>query len=178
MIGGKFFSKAYEAAFGPILPPEYRSPRDDEGHGTHTSSTAAGRRVSNASFDGVCNGTISGGAPSARLAAYKACWGLGCFDADLLAAFDEAIKDGVHLISISIGDISLDYSDGISIGSYHAVEHGILVSASAGNDGPYPGSVFNDAPWIFTVAASTIDRKFIAPLQLGTSVSIEVRFSG
>ena len=48
-------------------------------------------------------GTARGGVPSARIAVYKIWWSDGCFDADILAAFDDAVADGVDIISISVG---------------------------------------------------------------------------
>jgi len=107
--------------------------------------------------------------------AYKACWSKldtgGCHEADLLAAFDYAIYDGVDVISASVG-WSTPYkeallTDGISIGSFHAVAKNIVVVCSAGNDGPSPSSVTNVAPWSFTVAASTLDRDFLSTVSLG-----------
>ncbi|KAL0312682.1 UNVERIFIED_CONTAM: Cucumisin [Sesamum radiatum] len=47
------------------------------------------------------------------------------------------------------------------------MRNGILTSNSAGNSGPFPVTVSNYAPWSLTVAASTIDRKFVARMQLG-----------
>lgn len=58
-------------------------------------------------------------------------------------------------------------TDSITTGSYAATAHGVLVSASAGNSGPTAGSVANNAPWILTVAASTLDRAFPASVRLG-----------
>lgn len=86
-----------------------------------------------------------------------------------MAAFDDAIADGVDIISVSLGaDWPLEYfEDPIAIGSFHAMKYGILTSSSAGNSGPYPVTVSNYAPWLLTVAASTIDRKFVAQVVLG-----------
>ncbi|XP_052171532.1 cucumisin-like [Diospyros lotus] len=148
---------------------DFRSPRDSIGHGTHTASTAAGREVADASYLGLAKGVAKGGVPGARIAVYKVCWSFGCGLADILAAFDDAIADGVDIISVSLGsDWPVDYlEDPIAIGAFHAMKNGILTSNSAGNSGPFPVSVSNFAPWTLTVAASTIDRKFIAQVVLG-----------
>ncbi|KAL6130195.1 hypothetical protein ACLB2K_068576 [Fragaria x ananassa] len=147
------------------------SPRDSVGHGTHTTSTAAGARVPDASYYGLAQGTSKGGLPSARIACYKACSDVGCSGATILKAIDDAIRDGVDMISISIGLSSLfqpDYlNDPIAIGAFHAEQMGVMVICSGGNDGPDPYTVVNTAPWIFTVAASNIDRDFQSSVVLG-----------
>ncbi|ONI21188.1 hypothetical protein PRUPE_2G051800 [Prunus persica] len=147
------------------------SPRDSVGHGTHTASTAAGVQVLNASYYGLAQGTARGGLPSARIACYKACSDVGCSGATILKAIDDAIRDGVDIISISIGMSSLfqsDYlNDPIAIGAFHAEQMGVMVICSGGNDGPDPYTIVNTAPWIFTVAASNIDRDFQSNIVLG-----------
>ncbi|KAI3961000.1 hypothetical protein MKW92_048140 [Papaver armeniacum] len=168
IIGARYYSKGNEAR-GPLESQNitfFRSARDSDGHGTHVASTVAGSVVNNVSLLGVANGTARGGMPSARLAIYKICWP-GCTDADNLAAFDDAISDGVDIISISISS-SPDgfFDDPISIGSFHAFKKGILVSTSAGNSGESTTKV---APWLLTVAASSIDREFNSNLHLGNS---------
>ncbi|XP_050126190.1 subtilisin-like protease SBT4.6 [Malus sylvestris] len=139
------------------------SARDDVGHGTHTASTAAGNPVRGVSFYGLAHGTATGGVPSARIATYKVCGSKVCATDKILAAFDDAIADGVDIITISIGSTSAAPfdRDAIAIGAFHALEKGILTSQSAGNGGPYEGSVSSVAPWILTVAASSIDRRII-----------------
>ncbi|KAF3434691.1 hypothetical protein FNV43_RR21776 [Rhamnella rubrinervis] len=179
LVGARFFSKGHEAAgnaAGPIIgineTIEYRSPRDADGHGTHTASTAAGRYAFKASMAGYASGIAKGVAPKARLAVYKVCWkNAGCFDSDILAAFDTAVNDGVDVISISIGGgdgvASPYYLDPIAIGAYGANSRGVFVSTSGGNDGPSGMSVTNVAPWLTTVGAGTIDRNFPAVVILG-----------
>lgn len=114
----------------------------------------------------------------ARIAAYKACWDSGCYDVDILAAFDDAIRDGVDIISVSLGP---DYpqgdylSDAISIGSFHATINGILVVSSAGNAGRQ-GSATNLAPWMLTVAAGTTDRSFSSYIRLANGSFLMVIF--
>ncbi|KAI7989887.1 hypothetical protein LOK49_LG13G01298 [Camellia lanceoleosa] len=148
---------------------DFKSPRDSIGHGTHTASTAAGREVPGANYLGLAGGIARGGVPNARIAVYKVCWDSGCALADILAAFDDAIADGVDIISVSLGsDWPYDYfEDPIAIGSFHAMKYGILTSNSAGNSGPFAVTVSNFAPWTLTVAASTIDRKFVSQAVLG-----------
>eukprot|EP00249_Psilotum_nudum_P008663 c21431_g1_i2 orf=488-2485(+) len=164
LIGARFFNKGYRAAnFSLNATQDYLSPRDKDGHGTHTSSTAAGRFVQGANVFGFANGTAKGGAPLSRVAVYKVCWAAGCNDADILSAFDAAMHDGVDVLSLSIGNglpLSDYFADSISIGSFHAMQRGKIVVCSAGNDGPKTASVANVAPWILTVAASSINRDF------------------
>ncbi|KAK1321546.1 Subtilisin-like protease [Acorus calamus] len=187
LIGARYYIKAYEAYYGPLnTSSEYRSPRDHDGHGSHTSSTVAGRHVPGASaLGGYGLGLASGGAPRARIAMYKVCWPLPggdpalentCFEADMLAAMDDALSDGVDVLSISIGTTGTQpaYSqDGIALGALHAVKKGVVVSCSAGNSGPTPATSSNLAPWIITVGASSIDRVFYSPVILGNGIQIK-----
>ncbi|PQQ09151.1 subtilisin-like protease SBT1.7 [Prunus yedoensis var. nudiflora] len=123
-------------------------PVDDEGHGTHTSSTAAGNFVKGANVFGMANGTASGMAPYAHLAIYKVCSEEGCAEGDILAALDTAVEDGVDVLSLSLGGASVPfYADGIAIA--------------------------NEAPWILTVGASTIDRSIKATALLGNGAEYD-----
>ncbi|XP_076927053.1 CO(2)-response secreted protease-like [Bidens hawaiensis] len=153
------------------------SPRDHNGHGTHTASTAAGNTVHNASYYGLAIGSAKGGFPGSRIASYRVCGPRGCKGSNILAAFDDAIEDGVDVLSLSLG-ASPGYGpnfqrDPIAIGSFHATEKGITVICSAGNDGPLKGSVVNVAPWMLTVAASSIDRDFQVDIVLGDNTVIK-----
>ncbi|GMN34966.1 hypothetical protein TIFTF001_005000 [Ficus carica] len=170
LIGARFFSKGYEEESGKIDEKvESKSPIDDNGHGTHTSTTAAGSSVSKASFLGFASGKARGMAPTARVASYKVCWLGGCFGSDIIAAVDAAIEDGVHIISKSFGGSypGRYHSDTTAIAAFAATARGILVSASGGNNGPSTTTVTNIAPWMTTVGAGTIDRDFPAYVKLG-----------
>ncbi|KAI5018195.1 hypothetical protein ZWY2020_043083 [Hordeum vulgare] len=141
---------------------------DDTGHGTHTSSTAAGNFVSDASAHGLGRGTSAGIAPHAHLAMYRVCTILGCAASDIVAGLDEAVKDGVDVLSLSLGpfyDVSFT-DDPVAIGSLSAVAKGIVVVAAAGNNGP-KSFIANSAPWLLTVAAGSVDRTFQTIVQLG-----------
>ncbi|KAH7533547.1 hypothetical protein FEM48_Zijuj04G0142700 [Ziziphus jujuba var. spinosa] len=177
LIGARFFNKGYASIVGP-LNSSFHSPRDSEGHGSHTLSTAGGNFVPGANVFGFGNGTAKGGSPKARVAAYKVCWppvgGEECFDADILAGFDLAIHDGVDVLSVSLGgDPTAFFNDSVAIGSFHAVKHGIVVVCSAGNSGPSEGTVSNFAPWQITVGASTIDREFPSYVVLANNVTFK-----
>lgn len=171
LIGARFFTRGYRAASmsnSPGVVPEYASPRDTHGHGTHTSSTAGGASVGMASVLGNAAGVARGMAPRAHVAVYKVCWLNGCYSSDILAAMDVAIIDGVHILSLSLGGFPTPlFADSIAIGSFRAVEHGISVVCAAGNNGPIESSVANEAPWIATIGASTLDRRFPAIVQMG-----------
>ncbi|GLT30645.1 hypothetical protein SLA2020_054360 [Shorea laevis] len=176
IIGARWYVKGYEAEFGKLNSSdgvEFLSPRDAVGHGSHTASTASGVLVKNANFMGLAQGLARGGAPSSWLAVYKICWATGgCSSADLLAAFDDAIFDGVDVLSLSLGDsppLATYVDDTLAVGSFHAAARGISVVCSGGNSGPYPQTVSNTAPWIITVAASTIDRAFPTVITLGNN---------
>uniref|UniRef100_A0A0D9WXV4 Subtilisin-like protease n=1 Tax=Leersia perrieri TaxID=77586 RepID=A0A0D9WXV4_9ORYZ len=147
------------------------SPRDEAGHGTHTSSTAAGNSVSGASYYGLAPGTAKGGSAASRVAMYRVCSDQGCAGSAILAGFDDAVADGVDVVSVSLGASPYfrpDFSeDPIAIGVFHAVASGVMVVCSAGNAGPDAATVVNAAPWILTVAASTIDRDFQSDVLLG-----------
>ncbi|XP_028751987.1 subtilisin-like protease Glyma18g48580 [Neltuma alba] len=180
LIGAKAFYNAYQIKHGRVTGGI--SARDVVGHGTHTLSTAGGNLVRNVSVQNNGNGAAKGGSPRARLAVYKVCWGLhnaeDCVDEDTIKAFDQAIDDGVDIISVSLGGIAVPnvndmLTDGISIGSFHAVSRGIIVVASAGNEGPEFQTVANVAPWIFTIAAGSIDREFSNNITLGNGQIIK-----
>eukprot|EP00253_Pinus_taeda_P006227 PITA_06227 len=184
LIGARYFYKGFQTVHGPPVDKNL-SPYDQDGHGTHTLSTAGGRFVANASLYGRAQGVAKGAAPNARVAAYKVCWtdesgSFSCEETDLLAGFDAGISDGVDVFSVSLGGaegyIPAGYSrDAISIGSFHAVQSGRVVVCSAGNSGPDKGTVLNTAPWIITVAASTIDRDFPSLVTLGDGRKYIVR---
>ncbi|ONM11760.1 Subtilisin-like protease [Zea mays] len=177
LIGARFFNKDMLFSNPAVVNANWT--RDTEGHGTHTLSTAAGGFVPRASLFGYATGTAKGGAPRARVAAYKVCWSGECAAADVLAGFESAIHDGADVISVSFGqdapladDVKSLFHEPAMLGSLHAAIHGVSVICSAGNSGPYDDTVVNAAPWVTTVAATTVDRDFPNVLTLGNSVRL------
>ncbi|CAF2026230.1 unnamed protein product [Brassica napus] len=140
LIGAKYYVSGLLAEMGGkfnrTIIQDLKSSRDVIGHGTHTAEITGGSFVSNASYYGLAQGTVRGGAPKARIAAYKACWnGVehagGCTTADMWKAFDDAIHDGVDVLSVSIGggipeDSEVDKLDYIA--AFHAVTKGIPIT--------------------------------------------------
>ena len=141
---------------------EFVSPKDADGHGTHIATTLAGNLVS-AHLFGTRIGDISGIAPRARVAIYKACWlkpgesRATCSTSDLARAIDDAVADGVDIINYSVGSLETDLTAPDDFALLNAVDAGVLSVVAAGNDGPSLGTIGSpsSAPWVLTVAAST-----------------------
>ncbi|MCI01585.1 subtilisin-like protease-like, partial [Trifolium medium] len=167
--------KGFLAKYSNISRTIVNTTRDTFGHGTHTSSIAAGSRVDGASFFGLGNGTATGIASLSRVAIYKVAWGTnaGIVVSDVIAAIDAAISDGVDVLSMSFNYDSVPlYKDGIAIATFAAMEKGVFVTTSAGNDGPSFKTINNGTPWATIVAAGTLDRDFHGNITLGNGVSV------
>ena len=138
------------------------SPRDQDGHGSHTAGTAAGNLVYRATVTAptgfAVSKTIAGVAPRANLIAYSVCAPEGCYSSAILFAINQAIVDGVDVINYSIGGSAYDpWDDSDSLAFLAALDAGIFVATSAGNSGPDFATVGSpaDAPWLTSVAASS-----------------------
>lgn len=161
LIGAKYFVDGFGRA---RVGEDYLSPRDGDGHGSHTSSTAAGNFGPTAVMpDGNVLGTVSGIAPAASIAMYKACWngkvGVaadGCSGIDTVAATEAAVADGVDVINYSIGSTTeSSYFGGNEIAFMYAAQAGVFVAVSAGNAGPGTSTLDHPSPWLTTTAAAT-----------------------
>ncbi|KAF6160284.1 hypothetical protein GIB67_019053 [Kingdonia uniflora] len=84
---------------------------------------------------------------------------------------DSAVEDGIDILLLSIGvDPASLYEDSIAIDSFGAIEKGIFVSCAAGNASPFNNTISNEAPWILTVGAITIDRTIRATAVFGNGL--------
>jgi subtilisin family serine protease len=177
LIAAQWYGAGWGGAAGikALFPYEFVSPRAADGHGVHVAATAAGNFGVAASADGIDLGVVSGVAPRARVASYKACWGIppdgGCFNSDTVAAIDRAVADGVDVINYSISGTRTNFRDPVEIAFLFAEDAGVFVAASAGNSGPGASTVAHPSPWITTVAASTQSRTSIATATLGNGNS-------
>lgn len=169
LIGARQILDTYRLFIG-ASSTEYDSARDDNGHGTHTASTAGGNNGVEASIYGISRGTVSGIAPRARIIAYKGLGDLGGFTSDLAAAIDQAVADGVDVINYSIGG-GAGRLGADEIAFLFADAAGVFVATSAGNSGPGPATLGNPGtlPWMTTVGASTQSRFFQGTAVLGNS---------
>lgn len=174
IIGAQHFAQAAIAAgaFNPTI--DFASPLDGDGHGSHTAAIAAGNNGIPVRMHGHEFGKASGMAPRARIAVYKALYRLfGGFVADVVAAIDQAVHDGVDILSLSVGPNSppattrttyLNPFDATLLG---AVKAGVFVAQAAGNGGPFPKTLVSYSPWIASVAAAIDDRRYKNHLILG-----------
>ena len=158
-------------------PWEFLSPRDYNGHGTHTTSTAGGNNRTPTTGPAAGFGPTSGMAPRARVAMYKALWSTengstaSGFTSDLVAAIDQAVADGVDVINYSISGTTTNFLDPVQVSFLFAADAGVFVSASAGNNGPTVGTVAHPGPWLTTVAAGTHNRNGEGSVTLGNGVN-------
>ena len=179
LIWARHFNAAWggDAAIQAQRPWEFLSPRDYNGHGTHTSSTAGGNNGVQPTGPAAVFGPISGMAPRARIATYKALWSTqdgstaSGFNSDLVAAIDQAVADGVDVINYSVGPSSPPntFLSPEQVSFLFAADAGVFVSAAAGNAGPGAGTVTNPGPWITTAAAGTHNRSLLATVTLGNN---------
>ncbi len=175
LVGAYAFTDTYLSVFA-AQPGEYCnnktgecSARDADGHGTHTSSTAAGDAVASAPIFGIDRGPISGIAPGARVIMYRVCLEEGCFGSDSVAAIQQAIDDDVDVINYSISGGGNPYTDATELAFLDAFNAGISVNASAGNEGPGAGTADHGGPWVTTVGASSSPRQFSSTIHLHAS---------
>jgi subtilisin family serine protease len=179
LIGAQYFNAAWGGNDGidAQRPWEFDSPRDYNGHGTHTSSTAGGNHGVTVTGPAAAFGAISGMAPHARIAMYKALWSTedaltaSGYTSDLVAAIDQAVADGVDVISYSISGTLTNFLDPAEVSFLYAARAGIFVSTSAGNSGPTTSTVAHPGPWLTTVAAGTHNRTGNSSVMLGNAAT-------
>ncbi|WP_321469894.1 S8 family serine peptidase [uncultured Paludibaculum sp.] len=155
------------------------SPSDHIGHGTALATIAAGGRN-----EGPL-ATIQGVAPMAYLGVYKVFGTPGyndyASDDAIIKAFDDAVADGMDVISLSVGD---DFAPRIEddpdvAAVQRATEAGVIVVIAAGNNGPGMNTVGSPAtaPSAITVGATTNDRTFASNVEI-SGLSSYVAYNG
>ncbi|HEX6238006.1 MAG TPA: S8 family peptidase, partial [Acidimicrobiales bacterium] len=163
VVGARYYPEEFleEVPEENWSPHEFLSPRDGNGHGTHTAGTAVGRTVRDVAVEGVRFGTLSGMAPAARLASYKVCFddddleSGDCFESAVVAAIEDAVADGVDVLNLSISGSTDTVLDPTELALEGAAEAGVFVATTAGNSGPGRSTVSHNSPWVTTVAGTT-----------------------
>ncbi|GMH03150.1 hypothetical protein Nepgr_004989 [Nepenthes gracilis] len=179
IVGAQHFAKAAIAAgaFNPSI--DYASPLDGDGHGSHTAAIAAGNNGIPVRLHGFEFGKASGMAPCARIAVYKSLYRLfGGFVADVIAAVEQAVHDGVDIINLSVGPNSppaatkTTFLNPFDASLLAAVKTGVFIAQAAGNGGPFPKTLLSYSPWITSVAAAIDDRRYKNHLVLGNGKTL------
>ncbi len=156
VVGARWFVDGFGA--DRVRSTASLSPRDDDGHGSEMASIAAGNAGTTVEVRDQRLGSYGGVAPQARLAVYKACWTApdpdddGCATADLVTAIDQATRDGVDVLNLSVGGPSqLDTVERALLG---AAEADVVVVGAAGNQAGRAYAA-HPAPWVTTVGSTT-----------------------
>ncbi|NUM44660.1 MAG: S8 family serine peptidase [Anaerolineales bacterium] len=161
------------------------NPEDGDGHGSHTASTSAGNYVTATITVGSDNYdlNLSGVAPHANVIAYKVC-NPGCPGSASVASVNQAITDrsnagGVPMVmNYSISGSDNPWGDSVDLAFLDAFNAGILVSASAGNDGPGASTTAKTGGWNLTVGASTTNRVIANTVDVTGPGTVPVELTG
>jgi len=150
--------------------PGHFTAQDLVGHGTHVAAAAAGNFVDLRGTPGARPVTLSGVAPKAFIGSYRVFAPNAATD-NVVKAIEEAVADGMDVINISFGSISLGPSeepDPQVEAVENAVAAGVIVCVAAGNFGPDRASISSPgtAPSAITVGAVTNAHDGFTPGQL------------
>ena len=191
LVGDDFDAASSDPA--KLVPHPDPNPLDCEGHGSHVAGTAAGFGVlsDGATFKGPFNGTQPassfrigpGVAPAADLYAVRV---FGCAgstsSAIIIQALEWAVDNDMDVVNMSLGspfgtgggrDAEIEATD-------NAVRAGVLVVASAGNDGQQPYMTGRPASATRAISVTAEDSVRSLPgvtLALSTGQSVTVQNS-
>jgi len=174
VVGGYDFAGASYDADSDDDPVPDNDPIDHGGHGTHVAGTVAGIGVAGSIGPGV--------APEAELYALKV-FGDGGGTTGLTSLAiewamdpngDGDMSDRLDVINMSLGAAFGDPNDPSAISAGNAAELGIIVVASAGNEGatPYVTGAPALAPAVISTAASIPGGRVHAKLTITAPASV------
>ena len=149
--------------------------QDSVGHGTATSScvVAQGQAVYNSETKTTMR--IEGMAPRAKVVMAKVLDDYGGWDSNIMRGIDWLIAQKVDIISCSLGStyIPPDGTDPVALAFQTAIDHGITVVNSAGNEGPGQGTVGSppDLKSLIAVGATTGNRLYSQIGALGNATA-------
>ncbi|MGE5672786.1 MAG: S8 family serine peptidase, partial [Mycobacterium leprae] len=135
---------------GPDIVNRDDDPMDDLGHGTFVAGVVVSQHE-----------VLHGVAPGAMVMAVKvlSAEGSGTLDG-VIQGVDWAVRHGADVINLSLGAAPSGGYDPLSVALDNAMKSGVLVTVSAGNDGPDFGTVTSpgDARLPITVGATDVYR--------------------
>ncbi|WRX17829.1 Peptidase S8/S53 domain - like 10 [Theobroma cacao] len=166
VVGAQYFAHAAIANGDFNAARDVASPYDADGHGRQPTYK-------------YCCSSSSWQFIIAKIAVYKALYTFGGYMSDVVAAVDQAVEDGVDILSLSLGPSSVPpglsaFLNMLELELLFATKAGVLVVQAAGNGGPSSSSIICFSPWITSVPASITDRKYKNTILLGNGQS----FSG
>ncbi|KAL7754491.1 hypothetical protein RI367_000475 [Sorochytrium milnesiophthora] len=156
--GQDFVGDDFDSKTQPIPHPS-ASPMDCGGHGTHVAGISAGHDLN-----------ITGVAPEATLGAYRVFGCEGSTSSEvIIAAMEQAYKDGMDTINLSIGGGTTFSSYPHSVVASRLSDLGLMVQSALGNDGS-KGMFHSSSPGVAAHAfgVGSFDNIF----HLGESVNI------
>src|SRR6267143_2117270 len=144
-------------------------------HGTHVSGTIAGvngtTAPANGKFPAVTG--LTGVAPKAFLGNYNVFPGqtANATSHDIAQAIEDAVKDGMDVINMSLGGGINGFKDQLTVASNRAANAGVVVAIAAGNSGPGVNTVESpgQAADAITACASTNNHFFGIPIMVAAT---------
>src|SRR5712664_4238276 len=144
-------------------------------HGTHVSGTIAGVNNTTAPANGKTPAVtgLTGVAPKAFLGNYNVFPGqIGSATShDIAQAIEDAVKDGMDVINMSLGGGIRGFQDELTVASNRAAKAGVVVAIAAGNSGPGVNTVESpgQAADAITACASTNNHFFGINVTVGAT---------
>lgn len=185
LVGDDYNADPSSDGYQPVPHPD-PNPLDCQGHGTHTAGTAAGSGVlsDGSTYTGPYNATTisshswnvgPGVAPKSDIYAVRV---FGCEGStnEVVDAIEWAVNHNMDVINMSLGSPYGGPDDPDAVASNNAANAGVIVVASAGNDGPNPYMTGTPATAtnVISVAASDPTQSFpAANVALSTGTTLQ-----
>jgi subtilisin family serine protease len=159
-VGDAYNNDSTSATYNPVATPD-ATPDDCAGHGTHVAGIIG------------ANGEVRGVAPGVTFRAYRVFGCAGSTSSDImLAAMERIGRDGADVLNMSIGSgYQWPEYPTAQAASRLADRKGIVVVASAGNDGATGGLYASGAPSLGenVIAVASFDNVGLHALSFTTS---------
>jgi minor extracellular serine protease Vpr len=167
LVGDSYNADPTSDAYQPVPHPD-PNPLDCNGHGSHVAGTAAGSGVTSAgvTYTGPYNGSTlanpanfaigPGVAPKAEIYSVRVFGCEGSTDVTV-DAIEWAVDNDMDVINMSLGSTFGSKDDPSAVASTNAAKAGVIVVASAGNDGPSPYVTGSPASAVGAISVAATD---------------------